>query len=118
MRRRLAKKELKGLKTEAKSVNHFKEVSYKLENKVVELTQNLQKRTTENKSMQTKLRSLEDQLQSWMSKYSEAEAQARQYKAKADEPSVARPQFEALESEKQALDEKLSSSLSRIEDQQ
>lgn len=118
MRRRLARKELKGLKTEAKSVNHFKEVSYKLENKVVELTQNLQKRTSENKSLQSKLRTLEDQLQSWMAKYNEAETQARQYKAKAEEPSVARNEFEALESEKLALDEKLSSSLHRIEDQQ
>lgn len=118
MRRRLAKKELKGLKTEAKSVSHFKEVSYKLENKVVELTQTLQKRTTENKSLQGKLKTLEDQLQGWMSKYDDAEAQARQFKAKAEEPSVSRPKFDALEEQNEQLDNQLKSSLKRIEDQE
>lgn len=115
MRRRLAKKELKGLKTEARSVSHFKEVSYKLENKVVELTQNLQKRTTENKDLQGKLRSLEDQLQSWMSKYDDAESQARQYKAKASEPTVGKPEYDALSSEKESVDERLSLSLRQIQ---
>ena len=51
VRRRLARKELKALKAEARAVSKFKEISYKLENKVVELTQNLQARTAEKKEL-------------------------------------------------------------------
>lgn len=36
IRRRAAQRKLKQLKADAKSVNHLKEVSYKLENKVIE----------------------------------------------------------------------------------
>ena len=59
IRRRLARKELKALKQEARSLSKFKEISYKLENKVVTLTQNLQRRTEEKKELQTRLEDLE-----------------------------------------------------------
>jgi len=117
-RRNIARKELKNLKQEARSVTHFKEVSYKLENKVVELTQTLQKRTTENKGLQSKLSSLEDQLQSWMSKYDDAATKAKELKSKVDQPVVALPEFVALESQKQELDTKLADSLRKIEAQE
>ncbi|KAI6111535.1 myosin 5 [Pisolithus croceorrhizus] len=65
VRRRLAKKQLKLLRAEARSVSKFKEISYRLENKVVELTQTLQKRTEEKKTLQ------------WASKYEEADAKAK-----------------------------------------
>lgn len=78
MRRRLARKELKNLKAEARSVSKFKEISYKLENKVVELTQTLQKRTEEKKSLQAQLSELERQLQQWVSRHEESDARSRQ----------------------------------------
>lgn len=78
MRRRLARKELKNLKAEARSVSKFKEISYKLENKVVELTQTLQKRTEEKKSLQAQLSELERQLQQWVSRHEESDARAKQ----------------------------------------
>ena len=57
--RRLARKELKALKAEARYINKFKEISYKLENKVVELTQRLQERTAEKKDLLSRLAELE-----------------------------------------------------------
>ncbi|KAH9951404.1 P-loop containing nucleoside triphosphate hydrolase protein [Amylocystis lapponica] len=81
MRRRLAKKELKGLRTEARSVSKFKEISYKLENKVVELTQNLQERTKEKKELQSKLTELEQQLQQLVTRHEESDARAKQFQA-------------------------------------
>ncbi|CCM06099.1 uncharacterized protein FIBRA_08346 [Fibroporia radiculosa] len=78
IRRRLARKELKALKAEARSVSKFKEISYKLENKVVELTQNLQKRTEEKKELQGKMTRLEQQLQQMVSRQEESEARAKQ----------------------------------------
>ena len=78
LRRRLARKELKALKAEARSVSKFKEISYKLENKVVELTQNLQKRTEEKKQVEMQLREIEQQLQNMVSRHDEADARAKQ----------------------------------------
>jgi myosin V len=78
LRRRLARRELKALKAEARSVSKFKEISYKLENKVVELTQTLQKRTAEKKELQTQLDELSQQLQHWMNRHEEADARTKQ----------------------------------------
>ncbi|EMD34514.1 hypothetical protein CERSUDRAFT_117358 [Gelatoporia subvermispora B] len=78
LRRRLAKKELKALKLEARSVSKFKEISYKLENKVVELTQTLQKRTEEKKELQAKLADLEQQLQQLGTRHEESDNRNKQ----------------------------------------
>lgn len=77
LRRRLAKKELKALKAEARSVSKFKEISYRLENKVVELTQSLQERKQEEKRLQIQLNELEQQLQQWINRHEEADSKAK-----------------------------------------
>jgi myosin-5 len=79
LRRRLARKTLKALKAEARSVSKFKEISYRLENKVVELTQTLQKRTEEKKILQAALAELEQQLLQWINRHEESDSRARQY---------------------------------------
>ncbi len=78
LRRRLAGKELKALKAEARSVSKFKEISYRLENKVIELTQALQERTAERKKLQSQLSELEQQLQQWINRHEEADSRAKQ----------------------------------------
>ncbi|EJD05665.1 myosin 5 [Fomitiporia mediterranea MF3/22] len=78
LRRRLARKELKALRAEARSINKFKEISYRLENKVVELTQRLQERTGEKKELQSRLVDLEEQLQVWISRHEESDSKAKQ----------------------------------------
>jgi myosin V len=79
IRRRNARKELKTLKAEARSVSKFKEISYKLENKVVELTQTLQTRTAEKKELQAQLSELEQQLQQWINRHEESDTRAKQF---------------------------------------
>jgi myosin V len=69
------------LGAEARSVSKFKEISYKLENKVVELTQNLQRRTEEKKDLQAKLTELEQQLQQWVNRHEESDSRAKQFHA-------------------------------------
>ncbi|KAL1659717.1 P-loop containing nucleoside triphosphate hydrolase protein [Schizophyllum commune] len=81
IRRRLARRELKALRAEARSVNKFKEISYTLENKVVELTQTLQKRTEEKKELQGRLTQLEQQLKVWQSRHEEADGKAKSLQA-------------------------------------
>lgn len=102
-RRRLARRELLQLKTEARSVIHFKEVSYQLENKVVELTQNLATRTKENRSLHDRLNALEAQMRSWIDKYEKADARSRELESK---PTIPMAEFEALTAAKKDLDNK------------
>ncbi|BGP06402.1 Myosin type-2 heavy chain 1 [Rhodotorula toruloides] len=116
VRRRQARGQLKALKAEARSATHFKEVTYRLENKVVELTQTLQKRTTENRDLQSKLRALEQQLDSWQSKHDEADSRAKALQSELDKPTIALAEFEALAQQKKELDARLEESLKQIAD--
>lgn len=62
IRRKLAVAELKQLRMDAKSVNHLTEVSYRLENKVIELTQSLTSKIQENKKLTLEIASLNELL--------------------------------------------------------
>ncbi|EGN96017.1 hypothetical protein SERLA73DRAFT_170458 [Serpula lacrymans var. lacrymans S7.3] len=96
IRRRLARKHLKNLKAEARSVSKFKEISYRLENKVVELTQNLQKRTEEKKTLQARLSEVEQQLQHWSSRYEECDGKVKQLQSALSKSEVALSQRDEL----------------------
>ena len=116
-RRRLAKKELVALKTEAKSATKFKEISYKLENKVVELTQTLQKRTAERKEFQERVARLEAQLQQLSTKHDDSETRVRDLSSELKKPTVPTSQFEALLAAKQQVDAKMEEALGHIAEQ-
>ncbi|CEP64005.1 myosin family protein LALA0_S09e07470g [Lachancea lanzarotensis] len=62
VRRKLAQRTLKQLKSEAKSVNHLQEVSYKLENKVIQLTDNLAEKVKENRELTARILELQTSL--------------------------------------------------------
>ncbi|KAK6455403.1 P-loop containing nucleoside triphosphate hydrolase protein [Scheffersomyces xylosifermentans] len=62
-RRKAAVRELQQLKVEAKSVNKLKEVSYKLENKVIDLTQSLTAKIQDNKKLVEEITSLKSLLE-------------------------------------------------------
>ncbi|SCU84667.1 LANO_0C02058g1_1 [Lachancea nothofagi CBS 11611] len=62
VRRKLAQRQLKQLKADAKSVDHLQEVSYKLENKVIQLTQNLADKVKENREMSSRITELQTSL--------------------------------------------------------
>lgn len=115
-RRRLAKRELLHLRTEARSATHYKQVTYKLENKVVELTQNLQKRTKENKDLVSRVKDLEASIQEWQGKHDEVHAKSRELQTELDKPSVPLAEFQALVATKQALDQQYEQSLKRVKE--
>ncbi|EEB07886.2 myosin-52 [Schizosaccharomyces japonicus yFS275] len=64
-RTKLAKRQLVQLRIESKQANHYKEVSYKLENKVFELTQALESERQENKVLVDRVSELEAVLASY-----------------------------------------------------
>jgi myosin-5 len=78
IRRRFARRELKALREEARSLFKYQEISYKLENKVVELTQNLQQRSEEKKKVEAQLAELRQQLQQWMNRHEESDTRLKQ----------------------------------------
>ncbi|KAJ3196251.1 Myosin type-2 heavy chain 1 [Irineochytrium annulatum] len=77
VRRRRAIKELKVLKTEAKSVGKLKELNYKLENKVVELSQSVKAGNEEKKALLEQISSLESQVASWKEKFSRVDTNSK-----------------------------------------
>ncbi|KAJ3218341.1 Myosin type-2 heavy chain 1 [Dinochytrium kinnereticum] len=76
-RRRRAIKELKVLKTEAKSVGKLKELNYKLENKVIELSQSVKARDEEIRGLNEKMSTLEGQVATWKEKFSRVETNSK-----------------------------------------
>ena len=100
-------RELRGLKAEAKSASKFKEISYQLENKVVELTQNLQKRTTENKELNKRISTLERDLAAATSKHDEAQSRLKALEEELAKPSVPTSQFEEALAGRQETERKL-----------
>lgn len=113
IRRRLARKELKALKAEARSVSKFKEISYRLENKVVELTQSLQKRTEEKKGLEVQVRQLEQQLQTMTARHEDAESRAKQAQAGLQESQAQLAERDELLVKKAEIEKQLEEALAR-----
>ena len=118
MRRRLAKKELKGLRAEARSVSKFKEISYRLENKVVELTQSLQERTKEKKELQKRLEDLETQVQHWTTKHEDSDAKTKLLQQDMQTNYVPLSKFEELITAKADLDQRLEAAAKKSKEQE
>jgi myosin-5 len=118
MRRCLAKKELKALRAEARSVSKFKEISYRLENKVVELTQLLHERTKEKKELQKRIEGLETQVQTWTTRHEDSDAKAKQLQNEMQVNFVPLSKFEELVTTKTGLDQRLEAAAKRSKEQE
>ncbi|KAI9478230.1 MAG: P-loop containing nucleoside triphosphate hydrolase protein [Benjaminiella poitrasii] len=114
IRRHAAHKQLLALKVEAKSANHFKEISYKLENRVVELTQTVDQLKAEKKELNSKVSHLESQLQHWSDRYEKLEKDSKVLEQNLGQNSASSSEFEALKKEKEALATENASSLENI----
>lgn len=109
----MARKELKALKAEARSVSKFKEISYKLENKVVELTQSLQKRTQEKKEIEGKLAELEKQLENISSRHEEADGRAKNLQVQLNTANEELARKDELLQAKEDLERKLEEAIAK-----
>jgi myosin-5 len=116
-RRKQAVKELRGLRTEAKSASKFKERSFNLENKVVELTQALQKRAAESKELGSLVKTLEAQVLSWQGKHEEGQTRVKSIEAELAKPTVPQSRFDEVMAAKAETDAKIKESAKRIADQ-
>ncbi|KAJ6010517.1 hypothetical protein N7451_001929 [Penicillium sp. IBT 35674x] len=95
-----ARKVYKSLREESRDL---KQISYKLENKVVELTQYLESLKRENKSLVSQLENYETQLKSWRSRHNTLEARAKELQAEANQAGITAARLEAVEEEMSKL---------------
>ncbi|EAW12465.1 type V myosin [Aspergillus clavatus NRRL 1] len=95
-----ARKQYRKLREEARDL---KQISYKLENKVVELTQYLESLKRENKSLNSQLENYETQLKSWRSRHNALESRSRELQAEANQAGITAARLAAMEEEMSKL---------------
>ncbi|OAX79462.1 hypothetical protein ACJ72_06220 [Emergomyces africanus] len=110
-RGRKARSQYKKLREEARDL---KQISYKLENKVVELTQSLGTLKRENKSLTTQLENYESQVKSWRSRHTALEARTRELQAEANQAGIAAAQLTALEEDMTKLQQNHAEALATV----
>lgn len=99
-RGRLARSEYKKLREDARDL---KQISYKLENKVVELTQHLASLKRENKTLNSQLENYDSQVKSWRNRHNALEARSRELQAEANQAGIASARLTSLEEEMNKL---------------
>ncbi|KAF9577757.1 Myosin type-2 heavy chain 1, partial [Lunasporangiospora selenospora] len=116
VRRNKSRKELSVLKAEAKSVSHLKEVSYRLEGKVVELTRALDLAHQQNKAFDTQVQTLETQVRVWKERYeSSQQSRLKETALAVENPTVPKAEYESLKGTNAELQLKYSESIQRGE---
>lgn len=108
-RGRTARKGYKKIREEARDL---KQISYKLENKVVELTQSLGSLKRENKALTSQIESYESQLKSWRTRHNALETRARDLQAEANQAGITAARLTALEEDHNKLQQSHSEHMS------
>ncbi|KAJ3045218.1 Myosin type-2 heavy chain 1 [Rhizophlyctis rosea] len=104
VRRRKAQKAFKVLKAEARSVGKLKETNFKLEAKVVELSQALKDSKDESGKLSEKVASLEAQVTQWREKYSKVDTASKTAAAEVSHGSAElKKELQELQEAKQSL---------------
>jgi myosin V len=95
-RRKKAMRAYKQIREEARDL---KQISYKLENKVVELTQSLGSLKRENKALQSQVENYEGQLKSWRQRHNALETRSKELQAEANQAGITAARLAAMEEE-------------------
>lgn len=105
-RGKTARRDYKKVREEARDL---KQISYKLENKVVELTQSLGSMKEKNKSLTSQVDAYEGQIKSWKTRHNALEARTKELQTEANQAGIAVARLQAMEDEmkklQQAFDE-------------
>ncbi|OTB05790.1 hypothetical protein M426DRAFT_56375 [Hypoxylon sp. CI-4A] len=110
-RGRQARTEYKGMREEARDL---KQISYRLENKVVELTQSLGTIKTQNKTLQSQVENYESQIKSWKSRHNALETRTKELQVEANQAGIAVAKLQAMEEEMKKLQHNFDESTSSV----
>ena len=103
-----ARRQYKTLREEARDL---KQISYKLENKVVELTQSLGAMKRENKSLIAQVEGYENQLKSWKARHNALETRSKDLQAEANQAGISAARLVAMEEDMKRLQQSHDESL-------
>ncbi|GKT50255.1 myosin-2 [Colletotrichum spaethianum] len=110
-RGKLARRDYKKTREEARDL---KQISYKLENKVVELTQSLGTMKAQNKNLSSQVENYEGQIKAWKNRHNALEARTKELQTEANQGSIAVARLQAMEDEMKKLQQSFEESTSNI----
>ena len=110
-RGRTARRDYKTLREEARDL---KQISYKLENKVVELTQSLGSMKRENKALTSQVENYESQLKSWRNRHNALEGRSKELQAEANQAGLTAARLTAMEAEMSRLQQTYDDSAANV----
>jgi len=93
------KKARRNYKVMREEARDLKQISYKLENKVVELTQTLGAMRNENKGLKAQVENYEGQIKSWRSRHNALEARSKELQSEANQAGINAARLSALEAD-------------------
>ncbi|KAI9795542.1 MAG: Myosin type-2 heavy chain 1 [Candelina submexicana] len=111
----------RGYKTLREEARDLKQISYKLENKVVELTQSLGTMKRENRTLIGQVENYESQLKSWKHRHNTLESRSKELQAEANQAGITAARLTAMEGEMKRLQECYdvsSASMKRLQDEE
>ncbi|KAJ9157066.1 Class v myosin [Coniochaeta hoffmannii] len=117
-RGRTARKDYKVKRAEARDL---KQISYKLENKVVELTQSLGTMKAQNRELKGQVENYEGQISAWRNRTNALEARAKELQTEANQAGVAAARLEQMEAEMKKLQasfEESSANVKRMQEEE
>ena len=110
-RGKTARREDKKIREEARDL---KQISYKLENKVVELTQSLGTMKAQNKELKTQVENYQGQIKSWQTRHNALEVRTKDLQAEANQAGIAAARLQAMEEEMKTLQARFEESASNV----
>ncbi|KAH9909819.1 putative myosin MYO2 [Xylariomycetidae sp. FL2044] len=111
----------RGYKKVREEARDLKQISYKLENKVVELTQNLGTMKTQNKTLVSQVEAYEGQIKSWKNRHNALETRTKELQAEANQAGIAVAKLQAMEEDMKKLQQNFddsSSSVKRMQEEE
>ena len=97
------KRARRGYKTLREEARDLKQISYRLENKVVELTQSLGSMKRENRNLIAQVENYESQLKSWKTRHNALEGRSKELQAEANQAGITAARLHALEEDMRRL---------------
>ncbi|EHL01701.1 putative Myosin-2 [Glarea lozoyensis 74030] len=93
----------RGYKKVREEARDLKQISYKLENKVVELTQSLGTMKRENKALVNQVENYENQIKSWKNRHNALETRSKELQGEANQAGITAARLSAMEDEMKKL---------------
>jgi myosin-5 len=93
----------RGYKKVREEARDLKQISYKLENKVVELTQSFGAMKRENKNLVTQVENYENQIKSWKTRHNALETRTKELQTEANQAGITAARLVAMEEDMKKL---------------